>query len=290
VSAHRTAWHFFFTILLRRRGSHAFEIRDEVPLSEERPRLDYLLLRKRPDLPDDEPAQSLRGLWRRLPLVTIAEFKSIGRPYRRRELDRLWGYVHLHCADEQNGLEKREEICALLIVPARTPTLDGDTAEMGLVWEDLGDGYWQLHGGLLRLYVAELDVVAEQEHDSVLQSFGNRKERTPEAVRFWAEQVGTKEARMTMQDMEGYEEIVHRFLELIPPAERVAGLAPAERVAGLAPAERVAGLAPAERVADLTPEQVLLTLPDGTLRVLPDEYLATLSEPTRAEIRRRIGR
>lgn len=272
MSAHRTAWHFFFTILLRQRGSHAFEIRDEVPLSEERPRVDYLLLRKRPDVLEDPPALSLRDLWHRLPLATVAEFKSIGRPYRKRGLERLWGYVHLYLADELCTLERRDELCALLIVPGRTPTLDADAAEMGLVWKDLGDGYWELGGGLFRLYVAELDVVAEHEHDRVLQSFGNKKERDPEAVRFWAEQVGTEEARMTMQDMEGYDEVVHRFLELIPPAERVAGLAPADRVAGL------------------SPEQVLLTLPDSVLRALTDDYLATLSEAARAEIHRRIGR
>lgn len=68
---------------------------------------------------------------------------------------------------------------------------------------------------------------------------------------------------MTMQDMDGYDEVVHRFLELIPPAERVAGL---------------------------SPEQVLLTLPDSARGALTDAYLATLSEPARAEIHRRIGR
>jgi hypothetical protein len=34
----------------------------------------------------------------------------------------------------------------------------------------------------------------------------------------------------------------------------------------------------------------LLALPDEMLRTFPDDYLATLSEPTRAAIRARIGR
>jgi hypothetical protein len=37
-------------------------------------------------------------------------------------------------------------------------------------------------------------------------------------------------------------------------------------------------------------EQVLLALPDKALRSLSEDYLATLSEPTRAAIRARIGR
>ena len=42
MSTHRTAWHFFFVILLRKRGPRWLEVREEVPLSEEPPRLDYL--------------------------------------------------------------------------------------------------------------------------------------------------------------------------------------------------------------------------------------------------------
>jgi hypothetical protein len=39
-----------------------------------------------------------------------------------------------------------------------------------------------------------------------------------------------------------------------------------------------------------TPEEALLALPDAMLRGLSDDFLATLSEPTRAAIRGRIGR
>ena len=46
MSSKRTAWHFFFCILLRRYGPSIFEVRDEVRLSEEPPRMDYLLLRR----------------------------------------------------------------------------------------------------------------------------------------------------------------------------------------------------------------------------------------------------
>jgi hypothetical protein len=70
----------------------------------------------------------------------------------------------------------------------------------------------------------------------------------------------------------------------------LASYPPEQRVAGLAPEQRVAGLAPEQRVAGLAPEQVLLTMPDDLLRALSDGYLETLSEPTRAAIRARIGR
>jgi hypothetical protein len=140
------------------------------------------------------------------------------------------------------------------------------------------------------LYVVELDRVAEHEDDDLLRLFGHAKERTLEARRFWAEQVGTKEAMMALHDLEGYDEVVQRFLELIPPEQRLAGLAPEQRLAGLAPEQRLAGLAPEQRLAGLAPEQAVLALPDEVLRALSDDFLENLPEPIRATIRRRLGR
>lgn len=299
MGSHRTAWHFYFTILLRRRGPSWIEVRDEVPLSEERPRMDYLFLRKLVAGPVPEPGLTLRGLWPHLPLVTIAELKSIGRPYAAGNLDRLWGYAHLYYAPGDHGLGERDELCALLIVPNRTPALDADTKAMRLEWVDLGGGYWELSGGLFRLYVAELDVVAAREDDDVLRLFSHDRTRTAEGRRFWAEMVGTKEAMMQAHDLEGYDEVLQKFLgQLSPeqrmaglaPQDRMAGLAPQDRMAGLAPQDRVAGLAPEERVAGLAPEELILTLPDDVLRCLSSEILASLPAPARDAIRKRIGR
>jgi hypothetical protein len=69
-------------------------------------------------------------------------------------------------------------------------------------------------------------------------------------------------------------------------ASLVARLPPEQRVAGLA---RLAGLAPEQRLAGLTEAQAVLALPDGMLRALPNEYLATLPRETRVAIQRRIG-
>jgi hypothetical protein len=62
VSARRTVWHFSLTVMLRRYGPSWIEVRDEVTLSEERPRIDYLLLRKLLDPPVVDPDRTLRGL------------------------------------------------------------------------------------------------------------------------------------------------------------------------------------------------------------------------------------
>jgi hypothetical protein len=75
----------------------------------------------------------------------------------------------------------------------------------------------------------------------------------------------------------------------LAPEQRLAGLAPEQRLAGLAPEQRLAGLAPEQRLAGLAPEQVLLTLPDDVLRALSPDYVRTLSDATRAAIRKRIG-
>ena len=68
---------------------------------------------------------------------------------------------------------------------------------------------------------------------------------------------------MALHDLEGYDEVVQKFLELIPPEPRLAGLAP---------------------------EQAVLALPDEVLRALSDDFLETLTEPIRAIIHKRLGR
>jgi hypothetical protein len=304
VGTHRTAWHFLFAILLRKRGPRWIEVRDEVPLSDEPLRLDYLLLRRVPEVPAEDPGQTLRGLWPLLPPTTIAELKTIGRPYRARNLDRLLGYLHLYfsaddggdapvatgeaqptgnarAARRQRAVAQPADLAGLLIVPARTPTLEKEIAARGLVWTDRGGGYAELTGGLFRLFVAEIDVVADREDDDMLRLFGHDREHTREARRFWAEQVGTKEAMMAVQELEDYDEVVRHFLELLPPEQVMRAFAPEQRVAGLAPEQRVAGLAP---------DQLLPAMPDEVLRALSPEFIAQLPEPARSTIKKRLGR
>jgi hypothetical protein len=278
MGSKRTAWHFFFCILLRRYGPASFEIREEVPLSEEPPRIDYLLLRRTAELAGAAAAQTLCALWALLPLVTIAELKSVGRAYQKGELDRLWSYTHAYRASEHKSLGGRESLAALLLVPGRTPTLDADVEEMGLAWSDLGAGYWQLAGGLFALYVVEIDVVADQPDEDLLALYSHHEVRTPRATRFWGELRGA-EAKMDVRNLEGYEEMKRIMSEMSPEL----------RLAGMSFEQRLAGIPTEQRVAGIPAEQLLLALPDDALRALSDAYLSHLAPDTRAAIRRRLG-
>jgi hypothetical protein len=325
VGTKRVFWHVGFERNLQRRGPSSFEVRAEVPLTSEPLRPDYLLLRKIADNALDDTARTLRRLWPLLPRVSVVEYKSPGRPYRAGNLDRLWGYVHTHFANERAkprtradgtvlapGREgapdvwMRPDLCAALVVPGRTPSLDDDVESMGLAWEDRGSGYWRVTGGLFVLHVVEIDVAGPAEGDDLLHSLGNGRPVTPEALWFWAELVGSKEAGMSMQDMEGYDEVVQKFLATLSPEQRLAGLPPEQRLAGLPPEQRVAGLPPEQvlsqypaeqrlaglpeqRLAGLDREHQALALPVELLRLLPDEYLRSLSPEVQAEIRRRLG-
>jgi hypothetical protein len=281
MGAKRVVWHIGFERNLSRRGSHAFEVRSEVPLSSEPPRIDCLLLRKISVAVDDS-AETLRGLWPLLPYVAVVEYKSPSRLYRPGNLDRLWGYVHTYCADQREmprrradgaeltrGMEgapdvwAREDLCAVLVVSARTPSLLGDVAEHRLAWDDLGGGYWRVTGGSFALYVVEIDVVGPAEGDDLLYSLGHGERVTPETLRFWMELMGSKEAGMSMQDMEGYDELMQKLLAGMPPEQRLAGL---------------------DR------DHQALALPLEVLRVLPEDYLRSLSPEVQVELRRRIQR
>jgi hypothetical protein len=64
---------------------------------------------------------------------------------------------------------------------------------------------------------------------------------------------------------------------------------PAEQVLShYAPEQRLAGLPPEQRLADLDRDHQALALPVEVLRLLPKEYLGSLSPEVEAEIRRRL--
>lgn len=243
--------------------------------------MDYLILRRAEAGAEIVPGATLADLWPRLSLVTVVELKTIGRPYRAGNLDRLWAYVHLYRAAKHDELPLRSDLRAALIVPNRTPTLLADVDEMGLRWEDLGRGYWQLHGGLFTMFVVELDVVCEREDDDFLRAFSHQEQRTREGRQFWAQLVGTREVGMAMHDMEEYEEVIRKLLSTLTPEQRLEGLAPEQRLAGLPPEQRLAGL---DR------DQQALALPVEVLRLLPEEYIRSLSADVQEEIRGRIQR
>jgi hypothetical protein len=107
----RTAWHVLLFALLSQRAPRRYEVRSEVPLTAEPLRADFLLLlRALADAGD--AAGTLKKLWRLLPKAAIVEFKSIGRPYRSRNLDRLLAYLHLYYADQTEQLGERAELSA----------------------------------------------------------------------------------------------------------------------------------------------------------------------------------
>jgi hypothetical protein len=152
--------------------------------------MDYILLRRTDAKLAASDAQTLFALWPLLPLVTIADLKSIGCLYGKGDLDRLWGYAHRYYAAEHASLAERSNLAALLLVPGRTPTLDADVEEMRLAWEDLGTGYWRVTGGPFALYVVEIDRVADQPDEDLLALYSRHEVRTPRALRFWDELMG----------------------------------------------------------------------------------------------------
>ncbi len=76
---------------------------------------------------------------------------------------------------------------------------------------------------------------------------------------------------MRLDEMEGFDEIVAKFVSTLTPEQRLAGLAPEQRLAGLAPTEAV------------------LALPDALLRALSPEFVDALPAEVRARVRARIG-
>jgi hypothetical protein len=102
------------------------------------------------------------------------------------------------------------------------------------------------------------------------------------------ELVASKEAAMNMQDMEGYKELMDKMLDTLPAEQVLSHYAPEQRLAGLPPEQRLAGLPPEQRLAGLDRDHQALALPVEVLRLLPEEYLRSLSPEVESEIRRRL--
>ena len=84
---------------------------------------------------------------------------------------------------------------------------------------------------------------------------------------------------MSTQDMEGYREAMDKFLASLPPEELLSQLTPEQRLAGMPPEQLLAGL---DR------DHQALALPVELLRMLPDEYIRSLSPEVQVELRRRL--
>jgi hypothetical protein len=93
------------------------------------------------------------------------------------------------------------------------------------------------------------------------------------------ELVGSKEAVMNMQDLEGYKELMDKMLDTLPAEQVLSHYAPEQVLSHYAPEQRLAGL---DR------DHQALALPVEVLGLLPETYLRSLSPEVEAEIRRRL--
>jgi hypothetical protein len=56
----------------------------------------------------------------------------------------------------------------------------------------------------------------EAEDDDLLRSLGHGKARTGEGRRWFSQQVGSEETAMSMQELEGYDEVIRKLVATLP--------------------------------------------------------------------------
>jgi hypothetical protein len=169
---------------------------------------------------------------------------------------------------------------------------------MGWKLVDLGGGYGRIDGAVYALHIVATDEVSHAEHDEFLELFSHHPVRFGTAT--WWLQQWMKERKMKQQDvtdMPGYDEMWQKLVEGEPIERRLAGLTAEEllahvplekRLEGLPPEQRLEGLPPEQRLAGLDRDHQALALPIEVLRVLPEEYIRSLSPAVQEEIHRRL--
>jgi hypothetical protein len=102
--------------------------------------------------------------------------------------------------------------------------------------------------------------VAQAEKDEIAALFGGLRWTEEQLAWWWQHHAGSMEGMLT----------------------------PEQRLAGLTPEQRLEGLPPEQLLARLDRDHQALALPVDVLRVLPEEYIRSLSAEVQEEIRRRI--
>ena len=283
----RTIWHPSFARLLTQRAPHWAVVRSEVQLGDEPLVVDDLIELRADQVHDpSDRGETLRGLWPHIRRVGLMEFKSVSRALRRGDVFRLFAYGWLYLSQRQSRAGGGEllslvELTVILVVPSRTPTLEDELREIGIVLPEAADGYHVVAERGLKLVVVDVTAAANAEDDDLLRWFGRETPRTV-ATRQWVGQyVEQRGDQMDhAKELEGYEDWERKFLAMVPVEKRLEGVAPEERLAGLGPEERLAGLGPGEWA---------LALPLDALQALPRSIVDGLPPAVRDAVRARLA-
>lgn len=274
----RTPWHYYFGLLLAEKAPRCFEVQPEVAVTDAVQHIDYLLLRRRPWNDPPDRGETLVDLWPELPLISLAEYKSAVRQYRRGEIHRLLGYGHQYASEHVDELIAGE-LALVLVVASRNKALDDDLRRLSARERSLGGGYTRIEGLAFPLILVDLSAVAAHDRDDLVALFTDTAPVSVEAKAWWYAHYGTNaEVTMDAKQMEEFEALERRFIESQPIEKRLAGLRPEDRLAGLRPEDRLAGL---------TSTEAVLALPDDILAGLTDAFVDALPADVRDRVRTR---
>ncbi len=270
----RTPWHPLFAALISENLPPGFKLQSEVVLSLEPRRADLLLIRHAGH--QAQEGKILRHLWPLLSPSTLVEFKSVPRPAGPTAWMQLLGYGAQYHGAHFNELGRAENLSLVLVTPRFNRALKNDAAGLGITYEDLGHGYYRVHGFSYPTFLVVLKQVGAQEQEPLLETFTEPNiDLLSDTAHQWLHSHFYGELGTKMIDLEGYKEIAHALT--------------LKNIGTLSARERLAGLSPEQRLADLSPDEKVLAFPDEALRALSADYIATLSPETRAEIQRRLS-
>ena len=200
-----------------------------------------------------------------------------------------------------------DEVCLMVICDHIPVGFVKQVERMGGTFEALGAGLWRgkMAGLLLRgIETRVAYLTGPSEH--LLYTFSRAYLSDPEALlpldaeetRVYTllyqqvEQFRRQRGTMAIRDIDAaeksYDEAVADMVKLLPPERLAKVLTRAQIVEALTLEERLAGLAPEQRLVGLDRDHQALALPIDVLRVLPEEYLGSLSPEIQEEVRRRI--
>ncbi len=253
----RTLWHYYLGLLLAEKAPRCFEVQPEVPLTQTVQRIDYLLLRRRPWNGPPDRGETLVDLWPELPHISLAEYKSASRQYRRGEIHRLLGYGHQYASEHVDELNNGD-LALVLLVASRNKALDDDLRRTVAGERPLGEGYVRVEGLAFPLLLVDLSAVATRDHNDFVALFTEAAPVPSDARSWWYAHYGARpEVSMDAKQLEEFKVLERRFIESVAIEDRLVGLSEGEAVLAL-------------------PDAVLVALNDAYVDTLPDDIRRTV--------------
>lgn len=278
-----TAWHPMLVKLFDQFLPGGWKLSAEFLLNRLPQRVDIVVIRL--DGTPTTKARKIRSVFEHLRKHTLVEFKGPTDDLEAIDVLTLLAYACQYMA--MHRIYEPDDMRLMVVADRIPPSFIQQVERMAGKFVAVGNGLWRGHIAGLSLHGVELrEAHKAAPSERLLYVFSKAFLKEPAAIepldkdelemyRLLSQQVvqfRRQRATMALRDVDlaekCFEEVVEKFLQGLPPEQRLAGLTPEQVLAHYTPERLFASLTPEQRFAGLTPEQIAAALTPEALEII----------------------